>query len=129
MKKLTLLALATSVISTTFVGCATTPSPEYISPNTYQTYDCNALSNEYNRVTQYINANQHQGGLTMSGVGIGIGIGRGGIYPNISLGVGQANTANRSNLAIAMGQRDAMIQSARLKQCGFAQGLKLSSEK
>lgn len=126
MKKLAMTAL----IATALTGCASLPQPQYVSPNTYQSYDCSQLSGEYNRLAQYIDANANQRtGLTMSGIGLGIGIGRGGIYPSVNLGLGSVNTGNRNNLAIALGERDAIVQSARLKQCGFVTGLKLSTEK
>lgn len=111
------------------VGCASMPSPQYVSPNNYQSYDCNQMSNEYNRLSQYISANPQRSGLTMSGVGLGIGIGRGGIYPTVNLGVGQVNGGNKGNLAIAMGERDAIVQAGRMKQCGFVNGAKLFTEK
>jgi hypothetical protein len=110
------------------VGCASTPKPEYIPANTYQGYDCTQLHAEYNRVSQYLSANQTQSGITMSGVGIGIGIGRGGIYPSVNVGVGQANSSSRNNIAIALGQRDAIIQAGRIKQCMFVNGHKLYNE-
>lgn len=125
MKPFALIATLTAFIS----GCATLPAPTYVSPNTYQAYDCNGLASEYNRVNHYINTSHSQGGLTMSGVGIGIGIGSGGIYPSVNVGVGSANTGNRNNLAIALGERDAIVQAGRIKQCNFVTGIKLSTEK
>lgn len=113
------------VLPLLLAGCATTPTPEYIPANTYQGYNCVQLQAEYNRVSQYLTANQNRSGLTMSGVGIGIGIGRNGVYPNVNIGVGQAGGASRNNVAIALGQRDAIVQSARIKQCVFANGLKM----
>lgn len=110
-------------------GCASTPKAQYISPNTYQSYDCTALTNEYNRLTQYLNTNKNPSALTMSGVGFGITGGRHGIYPTVSFGVGKANNSNSNNIGIAMGERDAVIQSGRMKQCSFVSSAKLSSEK
>ena len=120
-----LLPLA-SVLALT--GCASTPKPEYIPANTYQGYDCSQLQAEYQRVSQYLSANQNQSGITMSGIGIGIGIGRGGIYPSVNVGVGQTSGTSRNNIAIALGQRDAIIQAGRVKQCAFINGLKLYNE-
>ncbi|WP_394261100.1 hypothetical protein [Moraxella boevrei] len=127
MKSLFLPSCALTILAMT--GCASTPTPQYISPNTYQNYDCNTLMSEYNRTTQYINANQQKSGLTMSGVGIGIAGGRHGIYPTVSFGVGKANSGNQNNVSIAMGERDAILQSGRMKQCAFSRGVKLYSEK
>ena len=111
-------------------GCSTLPSAQYVSPNTYQHYDCTQLNIEYNRVAQYISTSSTQNsGLSMSGIGLGIGIGRGGVYPSVNIGLGNINGGNRNNLAIALGERDAIVQDARMKQCGFANNLKLSTEK
>lgn len=127
MKKLIGLSL---VIGLLMNGCASVPKPEYVSPNNYQSYDCSQLVIEYNRLTQYINANNHQNtGFSTTGIGLGVGIGRGGVYPNVSIGVGTGNGGNRSNLAIALGERDAIIQAGRLKQCSFVNNLKLYGER
>lgn len=125
MKKLLIVVASLTALA----GCASMPSPQYVSPNTYQSYTCTQLATEYQRVNQYIVANPQKSGLTMSGMGLGIGIGRGGIYPTVSLGVGQVNGGNKANLALALGERDAIVQSARLKQCGFVTGIKLTTEK
>lgn len=112
-------------------GCASMPEPQYVSVNNYQHYNCQQLTNEFNRTTQYINANANKNtGLQASGVGIGLGIGRGGIYPSISVGLGTINRAsNRNNLAIAMGERDAIVQSGKLKNCAFSQNVPLYGSK
>lgn len=124
MKKLGLLFSAI-----TLSACTSLPTPEYVSANNYQSYNCTQLANEYTRVNQYIDANANQRtGLSASGIGIGVAGGRGGIYPTVSIGLGSVTGGNRHNLSIAMGQRDAMVQAARLKQCGFANGVKLYSE-
>lgn len=130
MKKLFISMLWVTTITTALTGCMTTPTPEYVSANNYQSYDCTQLANEYTRVNQYIDANANQRtGLSASGIGIGVAGGRGGIYPTVSIGLGSVTGGNRHNLSIAMGQRDAMVQAARLKQCGFANGIKLYSER
>lgn len=129
MKKFTFAAGIASVMLSV-VGCSTMPQPQYVSPNTYQNYDCNQLASEYNRLTQYIEANQ-QSGLSVSGIGFGLGVGigrHGGVYPSVNVGLGN-NAGNRNNLAIVLGERDAIVQSARMKQCNFVTGLKLSTEK
>lgn len=120
MKKLALTGLVMVVLT----GCATTPTPQYVSANNYQHYNCEQLATEYNRTTQYINANANKStGLQASGVGIGLGIGRGGIYPSISVGLGTINKSNRNNVSIAMGERDAVVQAGKLKGCGFSQNI------
>ena len=130
MKKLFISMLLAMTTTTALTGCMTTPTPEYVSPNNYQSYNCVQLANEYTRVSQYIDANASQrSGLAASGIGIGVTGGRGGIYPTVSVGLGSVNGGNRHNLSIAMGQRDAMVQAARQKQCPFAIGIKLFSEK
>lgn len=125
------LALAAS--SLLFSGCATTGniSPQYIPPSNYQSYDCNGLAAEYNRINTYVDQTQkQQTTLSASGVGIGVSAGRWGISPNISFGVGKsANTQARdAKLSRLYGERDAVVQSARLKQCSFANGLKVFGE-
>lgn len=130
MKKLASLILLAAAAMAGLTGCMTTPTPEYVSANNYQSYDCVALANEYTRVNQYINTNANQRtGLQASGIGIGVSGNRHGIYPTVSVGLGSINGGNRHNLSIAMGKRDAMVQAARLKQCPFATGIKLYSEK
>lgn len=127
MKKL----LLTGLVATILTGCASMPTPQYVSVNNYQHYQCQQLTSEFNRTTQYINANANRNvGLRTSGVGIGLGIGRGGIYPSISVGLGTVNHASqRNNLAIAMGERDAIVQAGRVKGCDFSKNIRLYSEK
>lgn len=129
MKHLSKTALLATFIALTMAGCATTPTPTYVSADKYQAYDCNLLGSEYTRLDQYIATAPRTGGLRSTGIGIGLGAGRGGIYPSISIGMGAGNSGNNANIATAMGERDAVVQSARLKQCGFAKNLKLSNEK
>lgn len=121
--------ITTAIITLTLTGCATTPTPAYVPADKYQAYDCNLLTSEYTRLDQYIATAPRSSGIRSTGVGIGIGAGRGGIYPTISMGMGTGSGGNTANIATAMGERDAVVQSARLKQCGFATGLKLYSEK
>lgn len=126
------LNFASFALFATFVltSCASAPKPNYVSPNQYQNYDCSQLNIEYNRLMQYITtASSQQNGVTVSGIGLGIGIGRGGVYPNVNIGVGQTTGGNRNNLAIAMGEREAVVQAARMKSCPFANGLKLYGER
>lgn len=127
LKKFTLTAIAVATIALT--GCATTPAPTYVSADKYQAYDCNLLASEYNRLDQYIASAPRTSGLRSTGIGIGIGAGRGGIYPTISMGVGSGGSGNNANIATALGERDAVVQSARLKHCAFGNNVKLYGEK
>lgn len=127
MKKL--LVMMSVAIMGAMTGCATLPTPTYVATDKYQSYDCSTLASEYNRIDRYVATAPRSGGLSATGIGIGIGAGRGGIYPTISMGVGSAGNANNSNLALAMGERDAVIQSARIKHCSFANTVKLYGEK
>lgn len=130
MKFLYLVSCVVGAAILGVTGCATTPKPSYVSPTQYQNYDCGKLNIEYNRLMQYIStASSQHNGLTVSGVGLGIGIGRGGVYPNVNIGLGQTTGGNRNNLAIAMGEREAIVQAARMKNCAFVNGVKLYSER
>ncbi|WP_296402685.1 hypothetical protein [Psychrobacter sp.] len=138
MPKLSVKTLITSTTVAASVlllgGCASTGnvSPQYIPPSTYQTYDCNALSQEYNRIQSYVNnESKTYSGITTTGVGVGISAGRWGISPNINIGLGQSsnNDARNAKLSRLYGERDAVVQSARMKQCAFATNLKIYGEK
>ncbi len=114
-------------------GCASTGNitPQYVPPSNYQGYDCQTLSQEYNRVNRYVEATRNeQSSLSTSGVGIGVSAGRWGISPNISFGVGKSNNtkARDAKLSRLYGERDAIIQSARVKRCSFANGIKIYGE-
>lgn len=115
------------------IGCASTGniSPQYIPPSTYQNYDCTSLSQEYQRIQSYINTeSKNYSGLVATGVGVGVSAGRWGISPNINIGVGKStNTgAREAKLSRLFGERDAVVQSARMKQCAFAANLKVYGE-
>ena len=129
-KTATLLA-ATGILALS--GCASTGNvtPQYVPPSTYQNYDCQALSQEYSRVNRYVeSARNEQSTFSASGVGVGISAGRWGISPNISLGVGKNNNtkARDAKLSRLYGERDAIVQSARIQRCSFANGLKIYGE-
>ena len=129
-KTATLLA-ATGILALS--GCASTGNvtPQYVPPSTYQNYDCQALSQEYSRVNRYVEAARNeQSTFSASGVGVGISAGRWGISPNISLGVGKNNNtkARDAKLSRLYGERDAIVQSARIQRCSFANGLKIYGE-
>ena len=114
-------------------GCASTGNvtPQYVPPSTYQNYDCQALGQEYNRVNRYVEAARNeQSTFAASGVGVGISAGRWGISPNISLGVGKSNNtkARDAKLSRLYGERDAIVQSARIQRCSFANGIKIYGE-
>ena len=133
MKILTTATLLASASIFGLSGCATTGNltPQYVPPSTYQSYDCQALSQEYIRVNRYVDAaRSEQSTLSTSGVGVGVSAGRWGIAPNISFGVGKSNdTKSRdAKLSRLYGERDAIIQSARVKRCGFANGIKIYGE-
>lgn len=114
-------------------GCATSGqlTPQYVPPSTYQSYDCQALVQEYHRINHYIEGiRNEQTTLSTTGMGVGISAGRWGISPNISFGLGKSsNTQGRdAKLSRLYGERDAIIQSARLKNCSFANGIQIYGE-
>jgi hypothetical protein len=133
MKIVTTATLLATAGIFALTGCASTGNitPQYIAPSAYQSYDCQALNQEYVRVNRYVDAaRKEQSTLSTSGVGIGVSAGRWGISPNISFGVGKSNdTKGRdAKLSRLYGERDAIIQSARIKRCGFANGIKIYGE-
>ena len=133
MKTLTVTALLAAAGIMGLSGCASTGNitPQYIPPSTYQSYNCQALNQEYVRVNSYVNAARNeQSTLASTGVGVGISAGRWGISPNISFGVGQSNNnkARDAKLSRLYGERDAIIQSARIQRCSFANGIKIYGE-
>ncbi|WP_201595710.1 hypothetical protein [Psychrobacter vallis] len=114
-------------------GCATTSNitPQYVPPSTYQNYDCQALNQEYVRVNRYVDAARNeQSTLSTSGIGVGVSAGRWGISPNISFGVGKSNDtkARDAKLSRLYGERDAIVQIARIQRCSFANGVKTYGE-
>ena len=136
MKTVTTVTTTTLLITASIValsGCATTSNiaPQYVPPNTYQSYDCNALAQEYQRVERYVDAaRREQSTLSASGVGVGISAGRWGVSPNISFGIGKSDTtkARDAKLSRLYGEADAIIQSARIQRCSFANGIKIYGE-
>ena len=94
MKTLFSATLLVSAGIFALAGCASTGNvtPQYVPPSTYQNYDCQALSQEYNRINRYVEtARNQQSTIAASGVGVGVSAGRWGISPNISFGVGKSN--------------------------------------
>ena len=133
MKTFTNATLLATVGVFALSGCASTGNvtPQYVPPSTYQNYDCQALSQEYNRVNRYVEAARNeQSTFAASGVGVGISAGRWGISPNISFGVGKSNNtkARDAKLSRLYGERDAIVQSARIQRCSFANGIKIYGE-
>lgn len=133
MKTFTVTAILATAGIFGLSGCASTGNitPQYIPPSTYQSYDCQALNQEYVRVNSYVNAARNeQSTLASTGVGVGISAGRWGISPNISFGVGQSNNtkARDAKLSRLYGERDAIVQSARIQRCSFANGIKIYGE-
>ncbi len=133
MKTLTVATLLASAGILGLSGCASTGNitPQYVPPSTYQNYDCQALSQEYNRVNRYVDAaRSQQSSLSTSGVGVGVSAGRWGISPNISFGVGKSNNtkARDAKLSRLYGERDAIVQSARIQRCSFVNGVKIYGE-
>ena len=126
------LVLGTGLFMT---GCASTGNvtPQYVAPSTYQSYDCTALTQEYTRLGNYIQQAQSSAsssGITTTGIGIGMSAGRWGISPNINVGLGRnrSSQANNAKLSRLQGERDAIVQSARMKNCTFATNLKVYGE-
>ena len=133
MKTLTAATLLATAGVFGLSGCASTGNitPQYVPPSTYQGYDCQALNQEYNRVNRYVDAARNeQSTLSASGVGVGVSAGRWGISPNISFGVGQSNNTKARDVKLSRlyGERDAIIQSARIQRCSFANGVKIYGE-
>ncbi len=133
MKTFTATALLATAGIFSLSGCATSGNlaPQYVPPSTYQSYDCQALAEEYNRVERYVEATQkQQSTLSATGVGVGVSAGRWGISPNISFGLGKSNDsrARDAKLSRLYGEADAIIQSARIQRCSFANGIKIYGE-
>ena len=133
MKKLTAATLLSAAGIFGLSGCATSGNltPQYVPPSTYQNYNCQALTQEYNRVNSYVEATRNERStLSSSGVGVGISAGRWGISPNISLGVGKSNDTKARDVKLSRlyGERDAIIQSARIQRCSFVDGIKIYGE-
>ena len=133
MKTLTAATLLASAGIFGLSGCASTGNitPQYVPPSTYQNYNCQTLSQEYNRVNRYVDAARNeQSTLSTSGVGVGVSAGRWGISPNISFGVGKSNNTKvrDAKLSRLYGERDAIVQSARIQRCSFVNGVKIYGE-
>ena len=89
------------------------------------------MNQEYTRVNRYVaDANNERSTLSTSGVGVGVSAGRWGISPNISFGVGKSNDTKARDVKLSRlyGERDAIVQSARIQRCSFANGIKIYGE-
>lgn len=126
MKKTALMLLPLGLLA----GCATGPvRPTYVSPVQYQSWGCEPLRLEYNRLGQVLAQGVEPPQRTNVGVGVGLGgvIGHGGgVYPSVSIRMGQSQNSMRTEVARLLGQRDALAQASRFQNC--PQTLPLTSE-
>lgn len=104
-------------------GCATTVKPSYVSPTQYQSLSCVQISDEFNRIQNYINNGVQPAKRTGMGVGLGLGGGYGrggwGFGPSISVNMGQSSDTKNTELSRLYGQQDALSQAAQFKNCAF----------
>ena len=119
MKLLTFtLAISSAVLLT---ACASTVKPTYVSPTQYQSFNCQQLQGEYNRIQQYIDTGVTPPKRTGIGVAVGLGGGRGshgwGIGPSISVNMGQSSNTKNTELARVLGEQEAIVQAAKYKSC------------
>lgn len=102
-------------------ACASTVKPAYVSPTQYQSFNCQQLQAEYNRIQQYIDNGVQTPKRTGVGVGVGLGGGWGkggwGFGPSISVNMGQSMNTKNTELANVLGQQDAIVQAAQFKGC------------
>lgn len=120
MQLKSLLILASAALFLT--ACATTVKPTYVSPTQYQALNCGQLHSEYQRIQQYIAQGVTPAKRTGMGVGVGLGGGWGsrggwGIAPTISVNMGQSSNTKNTELALLLGQQEAIAQAAQFKAC------------
>ena len=62
MKTLTAATLLATAGIFGLSGCASPGNitPQYVPPSTYQSYDCQALSQEYTRINRYVDATRNE---------------------------------------------------------------------
>lgn len=102
------------------VGCQSMPKPTYVSSSVYKDYTCAQLHDEYRRVNHVIRNTSNTGDfLSTTGIGIGLHGGSGGIYPTVSVGMGANRQNNNPELSRLLGEREAMMASAKFKGCDF----------
>lgn len=117
------LAAALALSGAMLTGCMTNPiQPMYVPPTKYQGYDCRQLGMEADRVSQYLQRGVEAPSSQAVGFGIGLGgwggrWGGWGIQPRVSMDMNQAQETRRTAIARLLGERDAIIQAARLKGC------------
>ncbi len=121
MKKISMRFAFMAMVPLMLGGCATGPvRPAYVSPTQYQGMGCEALRLEYNRIGQLLAQGVAPEAQNRVGVGFGLGgvLGRGGgIYPSVSIGMGQSQNSKRTEIARLLGQRDALSQASTFKNC------------
>lgn len=120
MKGLYVAPLA--IIPLLLSACATTVKPSYVSPTQYQSFNCQQLQSEYQRIEQYIASGVQPPKRNGMGVGIGLGTGWGsrsgwGVIPSISVNMGQSSETKNSELSRLLGQQEAIVQASEFKGC------------
>lgn len=113
---------AAIAITLGLAGCASDVKPQYVSPAQYQSFSCDQLHSEYDRITRYIEGGVSTPSSTSVGVGVGGGISSGGwgFGPSVSIGVGQARRARQAELARVLGEQEAIAIAAGNKGCPIA---------
>ncbi|MPW44217.1 hypothetical protein [Acinetobacter guerrae] len=119
MKGLYFIPLA--ALSILLSACATTVKPTYVSPAQYQSFNCQQLQSEYNRIQLYIENGVQTPKRTGVGVGVGLGGGWGrggwGFGPTVSVNMGQSSDTKNTELSRVLGQQEAIVQAAQFKNC------------
>lgn len=112
---------AVSAVTLMVAGCASAPvKPTYVSSAVYKDYTCAQLEQEYRRVNEHVRTTStERKGFDMTGIGVGITAGRGGVYPSVSVGMGRGSDSSNPRLSRLLGERDAVVESARFKGCDF----------
>ncbi len=104
-------------------GCASNPvRPAYVSPMKYQPLSCEALHQEYQRVSLYLKRGVEAPRTRYSGMSWGLGSfgynGWGwGWSPSVSFSSGESSIDDRSVYAQLLGEQDAIQQQAGYKGC------------
>ncbi|RKG30125.1 hypothetical protein D7V21_16530 [Acinetobacter guerrae] len=119
MKGLYFIPLA--ALSILLSACATTVKPTYVSPAQYQSFNCQQLQSEYNRIQLYIENGVQTPKRTGVGLGVGLGGGWGrggwGFGPTVSVNMGQSSDTKNTELSRVLGQQEAIVQAAQFKNC------------
>lgn len=101
-------------------ACAT--KPVYVSTSNYMGFSCANLQNELVRIDAHLNK-LNGFSLETKGVGVGLSAGRWGVSPHITFGLGSSNKQTKARL---LGERDAVLETAKIKQCQVSSNLKSS---